>query len=327
MIKFGTVSTANITPRALIYPCVDEPNAMVGCVASRDKARAEGFAQWHGIPQVHGNYESVIDDDRINAFYNPLPISMHKEWSIRALEAGKHVLCEKSFASNELEAQEIAEVAKRTELVAMDAFHYRYHPVFIRAKQILDQGELGRVHHIEAAFHVPISDPKNIRFDYALGGGVTMDIGCYPISWVRHLVGEEPEVGAATSQIGPPDVDVFLEADLVFPSGVTAKISGDMREKAQFKMDFKVHAERGTLYVRNPLIPQNGHIIEVSIEGEKRTETCDRRPTYSYQLDAFIAAIENQSPLFTGCEDAVKQMRVIDSCYKAAGLPVRGLSQ
>ena len=101
MIKFGTVSTANITPRALIYPCLDEPNAMVGCVASRDKARAEGFAQWHGIPQVHDNYESVIDDDRINAFCNPLPITMHKEWSIRALEAGKHVLCEKSFASNE----------------------------------------------------------------------------------------------------------------------------------------------------------------------------------------------------------------------------------
>ncbi len=324
MIKFGTVSTANITPRALVYPCMDEPNAMIGCVASRDKERAQGFARWHGISRVHDEYLDVIEDDRINAFYNPLPISMHKEWSILALEAGKHVLCEKSFASNAQEARDMAEVAERSGLVLMDAFHYRYHPVFLRAKQILDEGELGEIERIEGAFHVPISDPHNIRFDYSLGGGVTMDIGCYPISWVRHLVGEEPKVEAAAAEIGPAYVDLFLEADLVFPSGVTAKVSGDMREKAQFRMDFRVVGERGTLYVRNPLVPQNGHRIEITVQGKTKIEICDRRPTYSYQLDAFIEAIENQTPLFTGYEDAIKQMMVIDSCYDSAGLPLRG---
>ncbi len=324
MIKFGTVSTANITPRALVYPCMDEPNAIVGCVASRDKERAQGFAQWHGISRVHDGYLDVIEDDRINAFYNPLPISMHKEWSILALEAGKHVLCEKSFASNAQEARDMAEVADRSGLVLMDAFHYRYHPVFLRAKQILDEGELGEIESIEAAFHVPISDPNNIRFDYSLGGGVTMDIGCYPISWVRHLLGEEPKVEAAVAEIGPAYVDLFLEADLVFPSGVTARVSGDMRDTAKFRMDFRVVGERGALYVRNPLIPQNGHSIEVTVQGETKIERCDRRPTYSYQLDAFIEAIENQAPLFTGYEDAIKQMMVIDSCYDSAGLPLRG---
>ena len=326
MIKFGTISTANITPRALIYPCMDEPKAIVSCVASRDKKRAEGFAQWHGISRVHDNYQNVIDDDRINAFYNPLPISMHKEWSIRAMEAGHHVLCEKSFASNALEASEMAAVAERSGLVLMDAFHYRYHPVFVRAKQIIDEGLLGEIKSIEAAFHVPVSDPNNIRLDYSLGGGVTMDIGCYPISWVRHLVGEEPKVEAAVAEEGPTYVDLFLEADLVFPSGISAKISGDMREKAKFRMDFSVIGERGILNVQNPLIPQNGHRIEVTVGGETRIETCDRRPTYSYQLDAFIEAIESQALLFTGHEDAVKQMRVIDSCYELAGLPLRGLN-
>ena len=325
MIKFGTVSTANITPRALIYPCMDEPKAIVGCIASRDKRRAEGFAQWHGISRVHDNYVDVIGDERTNAFYNPLPISMHKEWSIRAMKAGKHVLCEKSFASNAQEAKEMAAVAEQSELVLMDAFHYRYHPVFLRAKEIVDEGELGKIESIEASFHVPISDPDNIRFDYALGGGVTMDIGCYPISWVRHLTGEEPKVEAAVAEVGPAYVDLFLEADLVFPSGVTAKVSGDMRETAQFRMDFRVVGELGLLYVRNPLIPQNGHSIEVMVGGKKRIETCDRRPTYSYQLDAFIEAIETGAPLFTGYEDAIKQMMVIDGCYESAGLPLRGI--
>ena len=113
--------------------------------------------------------------------------SMHKEWTIKALRAGKHVLCEKSFASNALEAKEMEAAGAETGLVLMDAFHYRYHPVFIRAKEIMESGEIGKVERINAAFHVPVSDPDNIRMNYNLGGGVTMDIGCYPISFLMLL--------------------------------------------------------------------------------------------------------------------------------------------
>ena len=325
MINFGTISTANITPRALMSPCVDEPKARVVSIAARSKSRAEEFAKWHGISRVYESYDEVIADDETNALYNPLPISMHKEWTIRALRAGKHVLCEKSFASNALEAKEMEAAGAETGLVLMDAFHYRYHPVFIRAKEIIESGEIGKVECIDAAFHVPVSDPHDIRMNYSLGGGVTMDIGCYPISWVRHLVGEEPSVNSAELEVGPPNVDTFLAAEFVFPSGVEARISGDMRSNAKFRMEFEVTGEEGRLYVRNPLIPQIGHKIEVTRKDTQRSETCDRRPTYSYQLDAFIDAIDKQSSLFTDAADAVKQMSVIDQCYDVAGLPQRGL--
>ena len=162
MINFGTISTAKITPRALMSPCVDEAKARVVAIAARSKSRAEEFAKWHGISRVYDSYDEVIADDETNALYIPLPISMHKDWTIKALRAGKNVLCEKSFASNALEAKEMEAAGAETGLVLMDAFHYRYHPVFIRAKEIMESGEIGKVERIDAAFHVPVSDPGNL---------------------------------------------------------------------------------------------------------------------------------------------------------------------
>jgi len=326
MIVFGTLGTAAIAPKALVYPCADEPRAIIRCIAARDRTRAEGFARWHHIPHVYDRYEEVIDDDGINALYNPLPISLHREWSIRALRAGRHVLCEKSFAANAAEAEEMAAVAREQGLVIMDAFHYRYHPVFLRAKEIYDSGMLGTIRRIEAEFRIPVTDPGSIRNLYALGGGVTMDIGCYPISWARHLTGEEPEEVTAQAEVGPAHVDTWLEAHLRFPSGVEARVCGDMRAQAGFKAQLEVTGDRGRLTVNNPLAPQMGHSIILDVDGRKTVETRDRRPTYGYQLDAFIAAVEEGAPLLTGADDAVAQMRVVDRCYEAAGLPIRGLA-
>jgi predicted dehydrogenase len=268
----------------------------------------------------------VTGDERVSAVYVGLPISLHRDWSIRALEAGKHVLCEKSFASNAGEAEEMASVARERGLVIMDAFHYRYHPVFLRAKEIYDSGVLGTIRRIDAQFRIPVADPASIRNVYELGGGVTMDIGCYPISWARHITGEEPEVVGADAVVGPPNVDVCLEARLRFPSGVVATVCGDMRVGVDFVAELSVTGEAGTLTVRNPLVPQLGHRIVVDADGKRTVETRDRRASYGYQLDAFIAAVEEGQPLFTDADDAVRQMRVIDRCYEAAGLPVRGLA-
>ena len=325
MIKFGTISAADITPKALVYPCADEPNAYIRCIAARDRKRAEGFAEWHRIPVVYDNYDEVIADEKCNAIYNPLPISMHHEWTIKALRAGKHVLCEKSFSSNAAEAEEMAAVAKETGLVLMDAFHYRYHPVFLRAREIFDSGMLGTIRTVEGAFHIPVTDPNNIRNIYAMGGGVTMDIGCYPISWARHITGEEPAEVEATAEVGPPNVDTYLAAKFTFPSGIEASVSGDMRAGVKFRMDLTVTGDKGTMSIRNPLAPQSGHAIMLDIGGKQSVETKDRRATYGYQLDAFIAAVEQGGSLYTGPDDAINQMRTIDRCYEAAGLPLRGL--
>lgn len=218
----------------------------------------------------------------------------------------------------------MAAVARETGKVLMDAFHYRYHPVFLRAREIVQSGELGDITSVDASLHVPVTNPDNIRMKYETGGGVTMDIGCYPISWVRHIIGEEPDVIAAGAEVGPPRVDVMLKTEMIFPSGIRATTSGDMRANTAFLARIAVSGSRGTLTVDNPIVPQNGHAIEIEIDGARRTETRDRRPSYGYQLDAFLAAVEEGVPLFTDGEDGAKQMAVIDRCYQAAGLPLRG---
>lgn len=324
MINFGILGAAKIAPRALVHPVVSEPGATVSCVAARDLARAQGFAQWHDIANAYDSYQAVLDDPEVTAIYNPLPISMHHEWTIKALRAGKHVLCEKSMASNASEAREMADVAAETGLVLMDAFHYRYHPVFLRAKEIIDSGELGAIASIDAAFDVGIPDPTNIRNIYEMGGGATMDIGCYPLSWVRHLTGEEPDEVSATAVTGAPNVDVFLASNLGLPSGIRATTTSDMRAGVHLRWDFEVVGERGRLKVTNPLAPQMGHRISVSVDGQDRVETRDRRPSYSYQLDAFLTAVNEGASLFTDGEDAVRQAELIDRCYESAGLPLRG---
>lgn len=324
MIRFGTFGAARITPNALIYPCMNEPRAAVTVIGARDRARAEAFARAHHISTVCDSYAEVIAQPDINAIYNPLPISAHKDWTLAALDAGKHVLCEKSFAMNADEAAEMHQRAVDTGLVVMDAFHYRYHPVFNRVKELVDHGVLGKVKHVDATFHVPVTDPNDIRMMFETGGGVTMDIGCYPLSWVRHLLAAEPETVEATAIVGPPHVDVALNAELTFEGGVTASTSGDMREGVSFKAELKVTGEKGELFVNNPLAPQLGHSIQLNVGGQQTRETLDRRPSYAYQLDAFIDAVENGTRPLTDSDDAVRQMALIDRCYEAAGLPRRG---
>ena len=327
-IRFGALGVANITARALVHPVDSEPNAVIWAIAARDRTRAEAFAAHTGIRTVEDDYQSVIDNPDVNAVYNPLPIALHREWTLKALAAGKHVLCEKSFSSNAEEAREMADAASDSSLVLMDAFHYRYHPIFEKTVELLRSGRIGQIEHMDASFHTAGSgDPGNIRMNYALGGGVTMDIGCYPIHWVRHAMGEEPEVIDAEAETGPPDVDLALKARMRFPSGVTASVSGDMRPDATFTATLTVTGSEGKLHVENPLVPQRGHRLKVETAAGLETIELDRRTSYGYQLDAFIAAVLDGAPLWTDAEDAVKQMTVIDACYEAAGLPRRGLKR
>ncbi len=324
MLRFGTLGAAAITPRALVYPCVDEPGAYISVIAARERERAEAFAQAHNIPRVVDDYQAVIDHDKVDAVYVPLHIPAHHEWTIKALRAGKHVLCEKPMAANAAEAAEMAAVAREEGRVLMDAFHYRYHPVFERALEIVRSGVLGTLERVDAAFHVPVNDPENIRMNYQTGGGVTMDIGCYPISWVRHLLGSEPVGVDAEAEEGPPDVDLMLRTEMRFADGVIATTSGDMRPDARFRADFTVTGSAGRLKVTNPLVPQSGHLLELEVDGAIEHETRDRRPTYGYQLDAFLAAIRDGQPLATDGDDGAAQMAVIDRCYQAAGMRLRG---
>ena len=211
-IRFGTLGAANITPGALLQPASRNPDVAVVAIAARNRDHAQAMADKEGVEHVVDDYQAVIDHPDVNVIYNPLPISHHHEWTLKALAAGKPVLCEKSFAMNEREAVEMAEAADKAGLLLIEAFHYRYHPVFLRALEIYHAGAIGDLVRLTGHFHVGLGEremPKDsIRMIYETGGGATMDMGCYPLSWMRHFTGEEPEVVSAEAVEGPPNVDL-----------------------------------------------------------------------------------------------------------------------
>jgi predicted dehydrogenase len=176
-IRIGVLGAAAIVPMALTNPAHSVPEAQVVAIAARDPKRAEVLARKHHIPRVHRTYSDLLADPEIDAIYNPLPNNLHAEWTIRALKAGKHVLCEKPIASNAQEAEEMARTAYETGLVLSEAFAYRYHPLTACVKEIIASGEVGNIKHIEAQFCFLLPSPNNIRFNYELAGGALMDCG------------------------------------------------------------------------------------------------------------------------------------------------------
>ncbi len=309
---------------ALVRPARVVDGVEVVGIAARDPKRAEAFARKHRIPNAYQSYEELISSPHIDAVYNPLPNSHHCEWSIEALEAGKHVLCEKPIASNAEEAARMAQVAEKTGMLLMEAFHWRYHPLAARMKEIVESGELGTVQHIEAAQCVPLPLPGDIRYRFELAGGATMDTGCYPINMVRFLAGAEPEVTGAKALLSSPKVDRAMIADLRFPDGRTGRIHCSMFSRTLFKILLRVVGDRGEMRVLNALVPQLFHRLSVTTEAGTRREKVPGEGTYTCQLRAFVGSVRTGESPPSDPADGVKNMRVIDSIYEAAGLPVRG---
>ena len=325
-LRFGILGAAGITPRALIKPVEEFPDVEIVCMAARDRDRAETFAARAGIPNVHDTYDEVVTDPNVDAIYNPLAISGHKEWTIKALNAGKHVLCEKPFAMNEAEAREMADAAQQSGLVCAEAFHYYYHPLSRRMREIVQSGLLGKVRFADAHFQNTVVDvPSQIRYRIELGGGATMDLGSYPLHFLRHTFGAEPQVLSAKAATVHEHIDLELEAELLFPDNVPARISSRMNAAGGFSSEVNVYGDAGWLKVVNPLVPQREiHRIELHTTWGRRIETLTKTPTFNYQLQAFIDAINGVKPMPTDAEDGVISMRVIDNVYRAAGMKPRG---
>ena len=323
-IRIGVLGAAAIVPEALTRPARSVPEAQILAIAARDPKRAEAFARKHHIPRVHQTYKDLLADPEIDAIYNPLPNSLHAEWTIRALQAGKHVLCEKPFASNAEEAEEMATVARETGLVLSEAFAYRYHPLTARVKDIISSGELGKVQHIEAQFCFLLPAPNNIRFKYELAGGALMDCGCYPVSLIRFLAEAEPNVQRAEAHLFAPQVDHKMSADLSFADGRTAHMVCDMLSPRLFRSLLKIEGDAGKLRVINPYHPHWFNWLSVHGRNGSRSEHVRGENVYALQLRAFIKAIRGELELNTNPVDAIDNMRVIDSIYEKAGLKQRG---
>jgi predicted dehydrogenase len=320
-LRIGILGAARIAPMALIRPARRNLEAAVVGVAARDASRAEAFAHKHGIERFYGRYETLLADPDIEAVYNPLPNALHAEWTIRALEAGKHVLCEKPFAATVAEAEAMAAAATRAGRVLMEAFHYRYHPLFARLRALMTSGELGTIRHLEAQFSIPLLRPGDIRWSEALAGGALMDTGCYAVHLLRHLAQSEPAVTEARAAWTRGGVDRWLHGEFAFPNGITGGFTCALLSAAFLRISARIEGSLGRVDVINFVAPQFFHRLRVKTPAGARSERVAGSPTYDYQLRAFVAAVRNGTPIPTGPADSIANMRTIEALYAAARRP------
>ena len=320
-LRLGILGAARIAPKALIDPVSKLTGVEVTRIAARDPERAAAFAAEHGIAGVSQTYDEVIEADDVDIVYNPLPMSLHATWTIAALRAGKHVLCEKPFASNKAEAAEMVRVAEEEGRVLGEAFHYFYHPVFQRVLAEVTSGRIGDLVRLDSAFNTPIRKP-DIRWDYATSGGSLMDLGCYPMHWVRQVVGEEPTVVSATATEGPPKIDAAIETELRFPSGVTARVASSM--EAAHAVGLTIEGTEGRIEVDNPMAPQSGNQFTIETAGGTTSGPIEAGTSYEHMVRAFVDHVVHGAQFPTQGTDSIANMAAIDAVYLAAGLPVRG---
>jgi predicted dehydrogenase len=324
-MRIGVLGAARITPTALIKPARVVDGVEVAAVGARDRRRAEEFAARHGVPVVHDSYAALVADPALDAIYVPLPNGLHARWTLAALDAGKHVLCEKPFTANTDQALQVAAAAEGTGLVVMEAFHYRYHPLARRMAEIVTGGELGEIRRVETAMCFPLPRFADIRYDFGLAGGALMDAGCYAVHLLRLLSPGEPAVTAATALPlrRDPRIDRAMTAEFRLPGGATGHIQASMWSSAVLRLRARVVGTRGTLTVTNPFAPQYWSRFTVRAGGRSRRERFDGEATYVHQLRAFAAAIRGEPTNLTPPADSIATMSLIDDVYRAAGLPLR----
>ncbi|OBA71141.1 oxidoreductase [Mycolicibacterium elephantis] len=321
LVRIGILGAARIAPAALIKPAKRNAEVAVVATAARDVARAQQFATKHGIARVHGSYEALIDDPDVDAVYNPLPNALHGKWTRAALEAGKHVLCEKPFTANAAEAREIAELAAKSDRVVMEAFHYRYHPFAARVEQIIASGELGTLQRVDAAdcFWLPKFSAN--AYNYTLGGGALMDLGSYVVDMLRTFGGSTPKVVSAQAKLRSPQVDRAMTAELQFADGHVGRLRCSLWSADLPHVTARVVGDRGELRL-HPVIPFQQFSVR-SADGSRVERFFRARTTYDYQLEVFAAAVLRGEPVKTTPAEAVENMTVIDDIYRAVGLSPR----
>jgi D-xylose 1-dehydrogenase (NADP+, D-xylono-1,5-lactone-forming) len=312
-VKWGFLSTADINDK-LLPGAKASPDVDVVAVASRDTERARAYADERGIARAYGSYDELFADPDIEAVYISLPNSMHVEWSIRALEAGKHVLCEKPLSRHPEDVERAFDVAEQAGRILMEAFMYRHNPQTKRLVELVEGGAIGRVRLVRAAFSFPLADTTNVRLNAELEGGGLMDVGCYCVSGSRLLAGE-PESVYGEQVAADSGVDELFIGTLRFPDGVLAEI--DCGLVMPVRDELEAIGEEGSIFLDDPWHCRKP-IIEVRKgEGTERIEL-EPEDSYRLQLENMSAAIRGQAEPLLGRDDALGQARAIEALYRSA---------
>jgi predicted dehydrogenase len=257
-LSWGLLSTARIN-KAVIDPLRNSTRNRLHGIASRTESRAVDYAKQWDIPQAYASYEQLLDDPEIDVVYNPLPNHLHAEWTIKAAQAGKHVLCEKPLALSVEEVDAIRSAAEGTGVVVAEAFMYLHHPQTSLVRQLIEDGNIGDLILIQGSFSFYLNRQDDIRLKPEMGGGSIWDVGCYPISYARYLVGEEPEEVFGWQKSSELGVDLTFTGQMRFPNGVLCQFDSSFR--CPLRMHLEISGSDGVIYVPNPFKPDQGDII------------------------------------------------------------------
>jgi xylose dehydrogenase (NAD/NADP) len=306
-VRWGILSTARIN-RQLLEGARQTGAVEIAAVASRGHERAAEYASEHEIARAHGSYDELLADPKVEAVYVPLPNSLHHEWTLRALKAGKHVLAEKPYSRHPAEVSEAFDEAKRRGLVLSEAFMWRHNPQTRRLLELLP--EIGELQTIRATFSFRLTDPANVRLRPELDGGSLMDVGCYCISGSRLVAGEDPERVYGEQVIGPTGAEIRFTGVLRFPSGVFAELTSSFTHT---HMGLEAIGTQGSLFVPDPW-----HCRESVLYLDGREIRVEPEDSYRLELENVSAAIRGEAEPLLGREDALGQARTIDALYRAA---------
>jgi len=312
-VRWGILSTADINNK-LLAGAAESPDVEVVAVGSRELARAEEFARRHGIPRAFGSYDALLADPAVEAVYIPLPNTMHCEWSILAVEAGKHVLCEKPMSRHTGDVEKAFDAAERERRFLTEAFMYRHHPQTARLVELVRGGAIGELRLVRSAFSYTLFDADNIRLRTDVEGGALMDVGCYCVSGSRLLAGE-PESVFGRSYIGPTGTDWVFTGSMRFANGVLG--SFDCGTTLADRDELEAIGTEGSLFLDDPW-HCNEPVIE--LRREDGVERIDAEPgnPYRLELENMGTAIRGGAAPLLGREDAVAQARVIEALFRSA---------
>jgi predicted dehydrogenase len=318
-VRFGVLSTARIGTATVIPAMQQGTYCEVTAIASRDLARAQSEAQQLGISRAYGSYEELLADPQIDAIYNPLPNHLHVPWSIKALEAGKHVLCEKPIAPTVAEAQKLVDAAKQhPNLKAMEAFMYRFHPQWQRARQLVRDGKIGALRTVQSFFSYFNDDPGNIRNIADVGGGGMLDIGCYNISVARFIFGAEPQCVSGLVEYDPQlKTDRLASGILDFGQGTSTFTCSTQLTPYQ---RVNIFGTQGRIEIEIPFNDQTKRPCKILFQHSDEIEEIllDICNQYTLQGDMFAQAVLNNTAVPTPIEDALANMRVIDAVMRSS---------
>ncbi|MGM0877567.1 MAG: Gfo/Idh/MocA family protein [Bacillota bacterium] len=320
-IRWGILGCAGIAKRSVIPGIQQSETGEVTAIASRGLDKAKQTAEQLNIPMAYGSYEELLADPTIDAVYIPLPNHLHKEWTIRAAEAGKHVLCEKPLSINASDAEEMVEACKKAGVVFAEAFMYRYHPRYTMIRDMIKSGEIGELRGIHGTFTFNnAKDMGNVRYKQEWGGGSLYDVGVYPISAARMLLDQEPHAATVHAFFSEEhgDVDMMASGILEFDHGLA--LTFDCGMWAAFRNVLEIVGTEGRIEVPTAFVAnqdEQDNIFVFTKDGHREVEV-PRLNQYSLQADAVGRSIQGGEPLPYPATDAILNMKVLDACLTSA---------